>query len=146
MLSKALEMGITSPFWGKPGRSVQPTLPGRVPGFARRERHISLAARQHSVIVLYHLIEDSPSCFSQAIERIQRVTGEQMRQARALLGWSSDELAKAAGVGVATIWRAEARRGAVKMLRATAAAVEQALRDAGVELLKDGGVRKRRRR
>ncbi|HET8636963.1 MAG TPA: hypothetical protein VFL96_08940 [Acidobacteriaceae bacterium] len=74
------------------------------------------------------------------------MTGEQMRQARALLGWSSDELAKAAGVGVATIWRAEARRGAVKMLRATAAAVEQALRDAGVELLKDGGVRKRRRR
>jgi hypothetical protein len=69
------------------------------------------------------------------------------RPAWTAAGWSSDELAKAAGVGISTIWRAEARHGEeVAMIPATAAAVEQALRKAGVELLKDGGVRKRRRR
>jgi transcriptional regulator with XRE-family HTH domain len=70
-----------------------------------------------------------------------------MKEARRLLGWSSADLAQAAGVGVATIWRAEARREKdVSMIPATAAAVEQAFRKAGIELLKDGSTRKRRRR
>ena len=76
------------------------------------------------------------------------LTGSQIRAARALLRWSSAELAEAAGIGVATIRRAEAKDGQVAMIRANVAAVERALAKAGVELIREnyGGVGVRFRR
>lgn len=67
------------------------------------------------------------------------LTGRQMRAARALLGWSQDDLASKSGVGLTTIRRTEVVDGPVKMIRANIEAVVRTLADAGVELLEDGG-------
>jgi transcriptional regulator with XRE-family HTH domain len=39
------------------------------------------------------------------------VTGPQIRAARALLGWTADQLAERSGVSPATVWRAENAEG-----------------------------------
>lgn len=55
------------------------------------------------------------------------------RSARALLGWTIDELAEASGVGVSTILSFEAGQRAP--MRSNQAALERALSDAGVIFL-----------
>jgi len=67
------------------------------------------------------------------------LTGGQLRAARALLGWTAQQLADAAGVGVATIRRTETVEGPVKMIGATTAAIARALDDAGIELIEPNG-------
>ena len=65
------------------------------------------------------------------------ITGAQIRAARALVGWSAWYLAAKAGLGVATISRAEATEGPLKMTFANRAAVRRALRAAGVDFIFD---------
>jgi transcriptional regulator with XRE-family HTH domain len=67
------------------------------------------------------------------------MTGAQLRAARALLGWTAQQLADASGVGVATIRRTEGADGTVRMITANVAAIERALEAAGVELIKPNG-------
>ena len=62
-----------------------------------------------------------------------------MRAARGLLGMSGPDLAAKAGVGLATIRRAESDNGAAKMIPATAAAIRRALEEAGIEFISDNG-------
>jgi DNA-binding XRE family transcriptional regulator len=60
-----------------------------------------------------------------------------IRAARALLDWSAEELAAAAGVGVATIRRVEAAGAGWNTTEAVAAAIVGALRAAGVSMGRD---------
>lgn len=67
------------------------------------------------------------------------MTGRQMRAARALLGWSAQQLADASKVGVATIRRVEPVNGPVSMIPSTVAAVQRALEAAGVQFIQQNG-------
>jgi transcriptional regulator with XRE-family HTH domain len=56
----------------------------------------------------------------------------QIRAARALLGWSQSRLARAAGIGLATLQRIEQSEGVVKGNFATVLKIRKALENAGV--------------
>ncbi|RWA74057.1 MAG: helix-turn-helix domain-containing protein [Mesorhizobium sp.] len=64
---------------------------------------------------------------------------EQCRGARAMLGWSQDELAKAANVARQTI--ADFERGARVPIANNIASIRHTLERAGIEFLSDNGVR-----
>jgi transcriptional regulator with XRE-family HTH domain len=61
------------------------------------------------------------------------MTGAQLRAARALLGWSAQELATASGVGVTTIRKNELSDGPVTMINANVEVITRAIEAAGVE-------------
>ena len=67
------------------------------------------------------------------------VTGAQIRAARALLGWSGDQLSTAAGLGRATIARAELSDGPISMIPANAKTVRETLEAAGVIFIDENG-------
>jgi ribosome-binding protein aMBF1 (putative translation factor) len=61
------------------------------------------------------------------------ITAAHIRAARALLGWSAEELAKRAKIGVATVRRAESTTGALKITEANQDAIVRAFESAGIE-------------
>lgn len=67
------------------------------------------------------------------------ITGAQIRAARALLRWTSEELAKGASVGISTVRRAEAGDGVPSMTAANLKAVRAALEEAGIEFIAENG-------
>ena len=67
------------------------------------------------------------------------LTSDQIRAARALVRWRADDLARASGVGVATIWRAELTAEATSMTAPNDMAVRRALEGAGVEFIDENG-------
>ncbi|PSS64571.1 transcriptional regulator [Ensifer sp. NM-2] len=70
---------------------------------------------------------------------MNEITGAQVRAARALLRWSAKDLAKEAGVGVATVSRAEVEDGATSLTSANLRAIRQALESAGIEFIPENG-------
>lgn len=56
----------------------------------------------------------------------------QIRAARALLGWSQSRLARAAGIGLATLQRIEQSEGVLKGNFATVLKIQKALEFAGI--------------
>jgi transcriptional regulator with XRE-family HTH domain len=56
----------------------------------------------------------------------------QIRAARALLDWRQEDLAKASGVGTATIRRMEKSRHAITGYALTLVRIQQALEEAGI--------------
>jgi transcriptional regulator with XRE-family HTH domain len=62
-----------------------------------------------------------------------------MKAARALLGWSQRQLAKASGVSAPTIKRLESQTGALGGRADTAARIVAALESAGVEFIAANG-------
>jgi hypothetical protein len=64
---------------------------------------------------------------------VSKVTGAQIRAARALLRWSASDLARQSSLGVNTIRRAEASDGTTTLTAANELAIRRALEDAGVE-------------
>jgi hypothetical protein len=64
-----------------------------------------------------------------------KITGAQIRAARALLRWTADDLAERSKLGVATIRRAEAVDGPVPITVANADALVRTFEKAGVEFL-----------
>ncbi len=68
-----------------------------------------------------------------------RLIGAQIRAARALVGWSANELARAAHLGLATIRRAEVRGGETTMTIANELAVRRVLEAAGIEFIDENG-------
>lgn len=69
------------------------------------------------------------------------ITSSQIRAARALLRWSSDDLSKRSGVGVATIKRIEVMLGVPSGQIRTLLAIKSALEEAGVEFIGDANDR-----
>lgn len=63
------------------------------------------------------------------------ITGPQIRAARAMLGWSQKELADQAGLGFATIQRAERQPGTIVGMIETATKLQSAFEAAGVIFL-----------
>jgi transcriptional regulator with XRE-family HTH domain len=61
----------------------------------------------------------------------------QIRAARALLGWSQGKLARAAGVGLATLQRIEQSEGVVKGNFATVLKIQNAREQAGIHFTDD---------
>ena len=60
------------------------------------------------------------------------LTAQQVRAARALLGWKQEDLAKKAKIGLATIQRLERGSGPLMAQVSTAVKIEACLKDAGV--------------
>ena len=56
----------------------------------------------------------------------------QIRAARALLGWSQADLARIAGIGLATLQRIEQTEGVVRGNFSTALKIQTALQEAGI--------------
>ena len=77
------------------------------------------------------------------MEKIQNrsVSVRQLRAARALVGWSQDDLARASGVAEITVKRAEgaSEAGDVGGRTSTAAKLIFALEDAGVVFIDENG-------
>jgi hypothetical protein len=69
----------------------------------------------------------------------EKISGAQMRAARALLRWTALDLAKASKVGVATIRRVEVVDGDISATKANQAALRHALEAAGVEFIDENG-------
>ena len=67
--------------------------------------------------------------------QIELITSSQIRAARALIRWSSDDLSKRSGVGVATIKRIEVMPGVPSGQIRTLLAIKKALEEAGVEFI-----------
>lgn len=68
-----------------------------------------------------------------------KMTGGQIRAARALLRWTAEKLAEESGIGLATIKRAEASDQSVKMTGANTKAVRTALERGGIEFIEPNG-------
>ncbi|GAB5447168.1 helix-turn-helix domain-containing protein [Gymnodinialimonas sp.] len=66
------------------------------------------------------------------------MTGEQIRAARALLGWTASDLAQAAGVSYPTVQRMDATQGPVGGRHATVIAIREALERDGIQFLQGG--------
>jgi predicted transcriptional regulator len=83
---------------------------------------------------------------------ILKVSIRQIKAARALLGWSQDDLAKKSGISAPTVKRLEALDGDLGGRAETGEALVAALREAGVEFIPENGggagvrVAKRQRR
>lgn len=80
---------------------------------------------------------------------IRKVSVRQIKAARALLAWSQDEMAAAAGVSIPTVKRLEAEDGPLGGRSDTASKIRLALDRAGIEFIDENGggpgVRLRRR-
>ena len=61
----------------------------------------------------------------------------QIRAARALLGWSQNKLARAAGVGLTTLQRIEQNEGVVKGNFSTILKIQNALEQASIQFTDD---------
>lgn len=70
---------------------------------------------------------------------MQKITGAQIRAARALIRWRAEDLATQSGVGVATIRRSELVDGEVTMNSPNADAVRRALEAAGIMFVPENG-------
>jgi hypothetical protein len=69
----------------------------------------------------------------------ERLTGAQIRAARALLRWSAVDLAQASSVAANTIRRAEVAEGPTTLTTPNDLAIRRALEEAGVEFIDQNG-------
>ena len=74
-----------------------------------------------------------------AAKSILKVSIRQIKAARALLGWSQEELAGAANVSIPTIKRLEAGEGPLGGRSETGDKIRKALQVAGVEFIDENG-------
>ena len=70
---------------------------------------------------------------------IQKVSIRQLKAARALLGWSQEDLARIAGVSLPTVKRLESADGLLGGRAGTIARLKTAIESAGIEFLQDNG-------
>jgi transcriptional regulator with XRE-family HTH domain len=85
---------------------------------------------------------------NQQVSQVMRYSA-QIRAARAILGWSQDQLARRSGIGLATLRRIEQAQGLVKGNFSTIMKIQKALEQAGVHFTEDNageiGVRLKKR-
>jgi transcriptional regulator with XRE-family HTH domain len=72
-------------------------------------------------------------------EIMQKITGAQIRAARALIRWTAEDLAREASVGISTIRRAESDDGAPSVTAANITMIRNALENAGIEFIAENG-------
>jgi transcriptional regulator with XRE-family HTH domain len=70
---------------------------------------------------------------------ILKVSIKQIKAARALLGWSQEELADASGVSIPTVKRLEARSGLLGGRDETNGRMRDALERGGIEFIDENG-------
>lgn len=70
---------------------------------------------------------------------ILKVSIRQIKAARALLGWSQDDLAQSSGISAPTVKRLEAADGEIGGRPETGVALITALEKAGVEFIAENG-------
>jgi len=66
------------------------------------------------------------------------ISPSQIRAARALVGWSQNEVATAAGLSIPTVKRAESD-GGVRVSEDAVIAITNALKKAGIEFIAENG-------
>lgn len=66
------------------------------------------------------------------------MNGEQIRAARALVGWSAAKLAEESGISYPTIQRLDATRGVVSGRYETIQSIRKALEAKGIQFLESG--------
>lgn len=74
----------------------------------------------------------------QALDHPSMINGAQIRAARALIGWTGQNLADKAGISWHTIQRAESTNNVPNVKAPTLAAIQDALEAAGVVFLSTG--------
>jgi transcriptional regulator with XRE-family HTH domain len=116
----------------------------------RREGDSATLAKLHKVLTragIEFLEENGGGPGVRVSGRLQKtssiltVSVRQVKAARALLGWSQEDLAEAAGVSVPTLKRLEAGEGLLGGRAETGRKIRTAIEAAGVEFIheKDGG-------
>ena len=70
---------------------------------------------------------------------ILKVSIRQIKAARALIGWSQEQLASAADISVPTVKRLEAAEGLLAGREVTAQKIRAALEGAGIEFIQENG-------
>jgi transcriptional regulator with XRE-family HTH domain len=70
---------------------------------------------------------------------ILKVSIRQIKAARALLGWSQDELANRSGLSIPTIKRLEAAEGEIGGREETREAIVGALQEGGIQFIVENG-------
>ncbi|WP_375780213.1 helix-turn-helix domain-containing protein [Bradyrhizobium sp. ma5] len=70
---------------------------------------------------------------------ILKVSIRQIKAARALLNWSQEQLAVAAGISIPTVKRLEAQDGQLGGREGTATKILNSMRAAGVEFIDENG-------
>lgn len=68
------------------------------------------------------------------------LTGEQIRAARALIGWKAKDLADAANISVPTIQRLDSTKGPLSGRYETIEAIKTAFAAAGIQFLTSGEI------
>lgn len=66
---------------------------------------------------------------------MKKITGAQIRAARALIRWTAEDLAEAASVGISTVRRAEAEDGFPSITAANLKLIRIALEGRGIEFI-----------
>jgi transcriptional regulator with XRE-family HTH domain len=82
-----------------------------------------------------------PTVWWELLYGTELVSGRQVKAARALLGWSQADLARASGVSVATIVQLEAAPGNDSIHSKTAGKVRYAIELAGIDFIEERGGR-----
>jgi transcriptional regulator with XRE-family HTH domain len=68
-----------------------------------------------------------------------RITGSQIRAARALIRWTAQDLARQSKVGISTVRRAETEDAALSITAANADAIQRALEAGGIAFVPENG-------
>jgi ribosome-binding protein aMBF1 (putative translation factor) len=129
---------------------LSPTLKAKIDNWARQED--DQPSRSEAIRRLLNLALPSGTKNDNDTKSIvarPRVAGFQIRAARAVLGWSADDLARESSVSLRTIRRAEISDAHTSMTVANEQAIRRTLEAAGVEFIDENGggpgVRLRRR-
>jgi predicted transcriptional regulator len=70
---------------------------------------------------------------------ILKVSVRQIKAARALLGWSQEELALAAAISMPTIKRLESQQGTLGGREETVSKIQSALEKGGIQFIEENG-------
>ncbi len=77
--------------------------------------------------------------FNEKSKIMSKITGAQIRAARALLRWTAEDLAESASVGLSTIRRAEAEDGPPSITAANSKLIRMTLENAGIQFITRNG-------
>jgi ribosome-binding protein aMBF1 (putative translation factor) len=119
---------------------LSPTLKAKIDNWARQED--DQPSRSEAIRRLLNLALPGGTKNDNETESIvarPRVAGFQIRAARAILGWSAEDLARQSSVSLRTIRRAEISDAHTSMTVANEQAICRALKAAGVEFIDENG-------